>query len=138
VKPLPLSFVESPDRKCTIYIFECGPFIKVGLTHDVLRRSKELLRLNPFDVRLAYYRTVHTSLAKKTEAAVHSALSQFKHRGEWFEIAAKDALPHLSEAWKTAKKAEGRMRSIRLKGGGQPGTVEAGNSVPLQKQGESA
>lgn len=110
---VPLSFIEHPDKKSAIYIFECGEFIKVGMTTDVERRRQDILATNPFDLRLAYYRTVHFAVARETELAVLAALKQFHHRGEWFRISAKAALPHLKEAWNAARRTERRFRDER-------------------------
>jgi hypothetical protein len=117
----PLSYVDDPKRKRMIYIFECGEFIKVGIATDIARRQEQIEMLNPYPVRLAFFRAVNFSLARAAEKAIHAELAPFRHRGEWFKMSARAAHGVLVKAWREALKAERRMATARKRWEREPG-----------------
>jgi len=71
-----------------IYVTECGPMVKIGVTRDPSRRSIELQTANGQDVRLAWYRWMHGKDARALEKAIHDQHrgSTCHARGEWYYL----------------------------------------------------
>lgn len=83
--PWPTTF----DRRerTYLYLFECAGYFKVGIAADVEGRRAHLMKGNPLDI--ASVRTVlfpSRLQALMAERAIHQALSDTHHRGEWFAV----------------------------------------------------
>lgn len=80
-----------PNNKC-IYVFSCGPHIKIGVTRNVSGRLKALQVGQAYPVRLECLWDVPVDTAHKAEAYAHRLLSKHKVRGEWFAATLDDVL----------------------------------------------
>jgi hypothetical protein len=75
-------------KKCSvvghIYVFQCGPYYKVGLSENWQKRLDAIKYTSPFRVRKVMTRAVpwHGLLAAEQHA--HRALAYCRLRGEWF------------------------------------------------------
>lgn len=106
LKFVPYKYIQKPDCRTTLYCVSCLDFIKIGISKQFETRFKDLQGANPFPLAWEFTRTVPTAAAIQAEAAIHDALKQFHHRGEWFRCSPEQAKP----AFKTAVR-----RAIALK-----------------------
>ena len=77
-------FAEQHPPEVFIYVFQLGPFVKVGIARNPQERLKGLLSENPLDVRLAWATRVPTGCASLVEYEAHCSLRRYHHRNEWF------------------------------------------------------
>lgn len=63
-----------------VYFIACGPFIKIGITNDLVRRLQSL------EAQCPYPLTVLGVIAgsRRLEKALHLMFVEDKHRSEWF------------------------------------------------------
>lgn len=71
-----------------IYMLYCPDtgLTKVGITDNVDRRTKEIIRDCAFDIELLAVWHVPAHLARGFETAVHLAFEYCRHHGEWFKL----------------------------------------------------
>jgi hypothetical protein len=65
-----------------LYIFQAGPYCKVGRSYDVTRRAKEISAACPFPVEVA---CVFPGKGHQ-EGLVHRQFAQHRAHNEWFQI----------------------------------------------------
>jgi ribosomal protein L13 len=89
-RPIPYTARGSGD----VYIIKCGDFVKIGESRDVRRRLARLQKSNPLELHLLrmYRPLANTIPARVFEVAIHRLLSKYRHRGEWFRMAAFEEL----------------------------------------------
>lgn len=79
------------DAWIKIYLLSAGDFIKIGVTNDVVRRTKTLQAGCPFPIVALSIRSVPTVVAFQVERRVHAALKPHQAHGEWFRADAAEA-----------------------------------------------
>ena len=81
---MPVPYVGRGDQNWgnDLYVFQAGPYCKVGRSYDVNRRLKELRRACPYPVEVAAVFPGRGS----DECVVHKHLATFRVCGEWFQI----------------------------------------------------
>lgn len=69
----------------SVYVLTGGiKHVKIGISHHVEKRIKELQTGCPFEIRLAKaFRTPH---ARKIEGMAHNVLAKYRKAGEWFNV----------------------------------------------------
>jgi hypothetical protein len=87
-KLFPISFSEKPDAKGYVYAIQCGPYVKIGSAKNVGRRFAEIQKHNPEPLVLLIYRSVPAWAQFDFEFSLHQALAEYRHRDEWFALAA--------------------------------------------------
>ena len=67
-----------------VYLLQCQQYYKIGITKDVIKRTVGNQTGNPFEVKII---DTFLSLDKNAdEKILHRLMSEYWHRGEWFEI----------------------------------------------------
>lgn len=86
------SSTSSRSKSC-VYVMKCGGRYKVGVSDNVVRRTKELDN-RPFKVSLVVSSQpmVH---AYDAERWIHNHLNQYRLGGEWFDIVDADKVDNL-------------------------------------------
>lgn len=71
-----------------IYIFACGPYLKVGFSVNVPRRLGAVQGACPYDVKLIYKAPVSDAdlMLRIAEKFIHKRLARWAHRAEWFKV----------------------------------------------------
>ena len=64
-----------------LYVIECGPYFKVGITGNLTTRISILRGMLPFSIKRALKRTVLKALARRFEQHIHDRLADHCHRG---------------------------------------------------------
>lgn len=81
-----------------VYVFSAGEYVKVGIAENVASRLQVTRTHCPLPVELAYQSApMRRWLAKELEREAHDSLEPFSVTGEWFSIAASDAVPVVEE-----------------------------------------
>lgn len=71
------------ESKCGVYFIQCGSFIKIGVSVNVVSRLKSLAFMNPYAlVGLGFIRAADD--AWQVETGLHQRFAECRHRGEWF------------------------------------------------------
>ena len=73
-----------PAQAMYIYAMGCLEYIKVGKAGDVTQRRAEIQTGNPNAVHVIAKYWVPAAGASRAERMAHVALSEFRHKGEWF------------------------------------------------------
>jgi len=69
----------------SVYVMQCGDFVKVGHALDVHKRLATIQTANPLPVLLLHSEELETrSMATRCEKAVHKALEADRLHSEWF------------------------------------------------------
>jgi hypothetical protein len=92
-----------------VYAFQCGDFVKVGVSRDIQRRLVQMRALNPFEIRvLLQWRHRY---AFRIERLMHTLLDDAAIGREWFavppraiELAATIAREHVAQ-WQAEQTA---------------------------------
>jgi hypothetical protein len=71
-----------------VYLIQCGPYYKIGVSTDVGQRVKQLSTLPPFDLDLVC--TIETGDMESLERELHERFADKRKRGEWFELDPED------------------------------------------------
>lgn len=67
-----------------VYLLRCEQYYKIGIAKDVVKRTIGSQTGNPFEVKII---DTFLSLDKNAdEKILHRLMSEYWHRGEWFEI----------------------------------------------------
>jgi hypothetical protein len=69
------------NSHCLIYFISCGPFIKIGRTHDVPRRLATLQVGSPYPLKLL----IEMDGGERVEKELHARYAAYRVGGEWFE-----------------------------------------------------
>lgn len=67
-----------------LYGFQCGPYVKVGISHDIKKRLRQMKLFNPFKVKIVLQRRILTRHARNIEGCVHKFLGECAMGREWF------------------------------------------------------
>jgi hypothetical protein len=78
-----------------LYVVEVLATVKVGYATNLYVRFSNLRVDNPLEAKLAAYWEMPKRVALDVERFVHIALDARHVRGEWFDLPAKEALPHV-------------------------------------------
>ena len=72
------------ENKKGVYFIKCGDskFYKIGKTSNLRRRIYDIQIVNPYPIILCKF--IECQSHGKLEKAIHNALSDYKHYGEWF------------------------------------------------------
>lgn len=72
-----------------VYFLRCGEYLKIGYTHGTLSaRISALATGNPYPIELWF--TLVTPRPKELEKHIHSVLSPYRVKGEWFKMTDED------------------------------------------------
>jgi hypothetical protein len=72
-------------HKGYVYVFKCGEYFKIGKTkHKIRDRLLGIRSMNPHKV--SGFAMAQTTKYSELEKYVHSRLSHFHHKGEWFHM----------------------------------------------------
>ena len=67
-----------------VYLLKSGPYVKIGMTNNVGKRTATLSAQPPFFTDLlAYFWLLD---AHKTEAQLHRQYAGYRVHGEWFQL----------------------------------------------------
>lgn len=69
-----------------IYIVSAGPFVKIGKANDVDKRIASMQTGSPYEIEFIHSSEVPLECAHDVEREAHSALSEYRFRGEWFMV----------------------------------------------------
>ena len=97
-----------------IYAIACGPYVKVGMTHGLVKeRMKSLQAGNPVQMSIMFEAVVDEQQLGATtgqvEYAIHKKLDSFKVRGEWFQIDRSQVISSILEViegWEPVTKVQ--------------------------------
>ena len=64
------------------YVIRSGPFVKIGIAHDVERRFRDIMTANPHDLECL----VVMAGGRALERSLHLRFAEYRHRDEWFRI----------------------------------------------------
>ena len=64
------------------YVIRSGDFVKIGIAHDIERRFRDIMSLNPHDVECL----VVLAGGRALERSLHLRFAAHRHRDEWFRI----------------------------------------------------
>lgn len=67
-----------------IYILKSGTYYKIGIAKDVAQRLRNLQTGNPIEIALVS--AAFFEGAPRFESKLHEAFSEYRTRGEWFEL----------------------------------------------------
>lgn len=112
-------------------------YFKIGVSVNVQRRMSDLQTAMPMEVVLVAH-TI-TPYAKDLELALHTKLSGFRVRGEWFDLPSDEALRVFQEysAMALVDEAMGdRPSHARVIGRSRIRRLTPGKSVPVQYENE--
>lgn len=87
-----------------VYFIRCGPYVKVGISDDVVFRHKSLIKLIPADLEpLGFIPMPDRAALLKRERELHDQFTAHRYRGEWFTMNAEIARAMSEEAkpWPT-------------------------------------
>jgi hypothetical protein len=111
--PRLLDDLSDSDHKLYVYAIACGPFHKVGISRNIQQRMSEMELMNPYEPRLALYRTVPRRSARFVEARMHELLAASFHRREWFTASIEEIRAAAKLAMTEAQKRDRVEQSIR-------------------------
>lgn len=99
-EPAPDPYAKLPTAPTTkdgtfVYVVEVDSAVKVGYAANLYVRFSNLRVDNPFEAKLEAYWEMPKKVALDVERFVHIALAAKHIRGEWFDLPAKEALPHV-------------------------------------------
>lgn len=86
-KPMP-GFKKTPqlekseDGFCYLYVFKCGPYIKIGRSTDPKIRLKQIQTSQPEPVEFVAASPIHASV----EPLIHERLKHLRLLGEWYPM----------------------------------------------------
>ena len=93
----PLSPATYSGAPAFLYLMECEHFVKVGIATNTQARRAELQRSNPFKIRILWSKKFEFKMfAMIAERAVHRALGDWRHAGEWFTVSPEQARAAIS------------------------------------------
>ncbi len=78
---------DRPDTVC-VYVVECGPFAKIGISQNVKNRLQVMRGACPYPINLVATFVVLPEEACGVERATMEALRAHHHQGEWFRCMA--------------------------------------------------
>lgn len=87
----------------TLYILQCGDFLKIGITRDVAKRIAQLDAANPLPVTLIAKRTISLAGLPWAEAWMHQRFAAELLKNEWFAVGIEDVIDALPEAERFAR-----------------------------------
>lgn len=88
-----------PAPPMTLYVIQCGDYVKIGVASSVDRRMDEIRALNPHPIVCILRRTVARHRVFQVEKEVHVAFREYAHHREWFRA------PPLEEIRAAVKRA---------------------------------
>lgn len=92
---------------CGVYFLQSGPFIKIGVASNVLRRVRDAAwTWNPHEViPIGWIPEPDYRAAYRLEAQLHAQFVDSRHRGEWFHLTAalSDYITANAEPWPTIR-----------------------------------
>lgn len=99
-EPIPDPFAKLPGVPTIkdhtyLYVVEVGEMVKVGYAANLYIRLSNLRTDNPFEARMEAFWEMPKKVVLDVERFVHIALAAKHVRGEWFDLPAKDVLPHV-------------------------------------------
>jgi len=77
-----------------VYIMECGPYYKIGMSKRPNKRCARLSTKPPFDIVLLHWFPADN--ARKAEQILHEDYAEYRKNGEWFELP-RDGVKHLRQ-----------------------------------------
>lgn len=97
--------MSDPHSLGYIYIigFDEPGVVKIGSAQSPLTRLSELQCGNPFELQLRYVVSVYEGSPILIEFATHRLASEYKIRGEWFDLSAEEALAVVIKSARNAK-----------------------------------
>lgn len=104
VMPVRIKILGPASRK-GLYFIQSAPFIKIGVSGNVLQRFYGLALANPHDmVGLGWIRVADDGDLYTLEAALHEKFAAHRGRGEWFREhdALLDFIREHAEPWPSA------------------------------------
>ena len=100
------------EKVSRIYIISArGQTLKVGISHDPLRRLQALQSGSPFMLWPEY--TFEVDDAAAWEKRIHRLLAEYRSHGEWFKLPVSRALEIIREALKGQAKIRQYSYSTR-------------------------
>ena len=101
-----------------VYLVQCGPYYKIGISTQVDERIKQLSTLPPFDIELSHM--IPTDDMYTLESTLHERFADKRKNGEWFELEPADAeyIKGLSGRFAQEPRPVGRPRA-RVEGEGE-------------------
>jgi hypothetical protein len=130
----PVNLERNKGKKRTLYFLRCGDYLKIGITHDLVRRVRQFKEGNPYPIVLEAYRSIPAAMARQIEMSVHAELAHVHHEGEWFSISKGDAVKIAHRVIQRATKAE---REYQADFKNRAGSVQPANDVDITTWGES-
>jgi len=94
-----------PNDRWLLYVVECAPYLKIGISGNMKKRLHDMKLLNPMPLSLIHYRLVPRRRSRLVEAAVHAALADYAHGREWFTVpieTARETIARIIDADKIA------------------------------------
>jgi hypothetical protein len=85
-----------------LYGFQCGQWIKVGITQNVARRLKQMRLHNPYPITIVMRRPVLARHARRVEILVHRCLQRHAVGREWFTASIEDIKRYATAAIRAA------------------------------------
>jgi hypothetical protein len=95
---------ERGDERMYLYVLQTGPFVKIGISANLVQRADHMDALNPIEPTLLLYRTMPRNIAQLVEKRIHGLMSQYHHKREWFRLPPmallRETIKHaLNEGW---------------------------------------
>lgn len=72
------------DSNRFVYVLKSGKYYKIGISKDVAERLRNLQTGNPIEIALVSAAFLEN--APRFESRLHEAFSDYRTRGEWFEL----------------------------------------------------
>ena len=94
------------DDPYFLYVFQCGPYMKVGITADLDKRKAGIETHNPFKIRRRLWRRFPRKHVRFVESFVHKELRERHHRGEWFTASIEEIRKAIYKATKELPQRE--------------------------------
>ena len=91
----------------SVYIFEAGPFIKIGYSIDTEKRIKGVQTGCPFKVVCnSDFRFMTSEAARMCEINMHRHFHEYRKNGEWFDASILEEAINLAKHYQEIHKSE--------------------------------
>ena len=104
------------DDSYFLYVFQCGPYMKVGITIDLDKRKAGIETHNPFKIRRRLWRRFPRKHVRFVEGFVHKELRERHHRGEWFTASIEEIRKAIYKATKELPQREADQDAFITRG----------------------
>jgi hypothetical protein len=93
---------------CGVYFWECGSYVKIGMSSDVQKRLQQLSQTIPYPLKpLGFIPAETVNAALEIEKAWHHRFSPNRHRPEWFRATPElvNAIAGESQPWPVSRES---------------------------------